>query len=192
MEFLGDAVLNMVVADHLYRKFEGEREGALTKMKSTMVSKRVLARMAREIGLGKYIMLGESEEASGGRERTSILGDAYEALVGAIYLDGGMRPVRKFLSRYLLHDMDGLLSDEELKNYKSALLELTQREGWGHPVYELRGEEGPDHRKLFTVEVKVKGQVYGVGQGRSKKRAEQMAAREALKRLEEVAESGGA
>ncbi|HDH99804.1 MAG: ribonuclease III [Candidatus Latescibacterota bacterium] len=193
LEFLGDAVLNMVVADYLYRKFEEEREGALTQMKSTMVSKRVLARMAKEIGLGEYIMLGESEEASGGRERTSILGDAYEALVGAIYLDGGMRPVRKFLKRHLLHDMHGVLSDEELKNYKSALLELAQREGWGHPVYELQGEEGPDHRKLFTVEVKVKGQVYGVGQGRSKKRAEQMAAREALKRLEEeVAESGGA
>ncbi|RKY60857.1 MAG: ribonuclease III [Candidatus Latescibacterota bacterium] len=196
LEFLGDAVLNLAVAEYLYGRFKNYREGALTQMKSTMVSKRVLARRARELRLGEYLLLGEAEQASGGRERTSILGDAYEALIGAIYLDGGMRPVRKFLKRHLLYDIDDLLSDDELKNYKSALLELAQREGWGHPVYEVQREEGPDHRKVFTVEVRVKGKAYGVGQGRSKKRAEQMAAREALKRLEEegmlVSEVGGA
>lgn len=185
LEFLGDAVLNLAVAEYLYGRFREHREGTLTQMKSTMVSKRVLARRAKELRLGEYVMLGEAEEASGGRERTSILGDAYEALIGAMYLDGGMHPVRKFLKRYLLYDIDELLSDDELKNYKSVLLELVQREGWGHLVYEVQREEGPDHRKLFTVEVRVKGRTYGIGQGRSKKRAEQMAAREALKRLEE-------
>lgn len=183
LEFLGDAVLDLIVTEHLYRTFREKREGELTQIKSLVVSKRVLWRKAEDIGLGSYVFLSDAEELAGGRRRMSILGDAYEAILGAIYLDGGLRPVRRFVHGNLLGDLESFITDERYVNYKSMLLEWTQREGRGHPSYRVTGEEGPDHRKTFLVEVTIQGKCFGEGQGRSKKKAQQMASREALRRL---------
>lgn len=183
LEFLGDAVLDLIVTEHLYRTFGEKREGELTQIKSLVVSKRILSRKAEEIGLGNHVFLSDAEELAGGRRRMSILGDAYEAMLGAMYLDGGLTAVRRFVHRNLLRDLESFIADERYVNYKSMLLEWTQREGKGHPSYRVTGEEGPDHRKIFTVEVTIQGKRLGEGEGRSKKKAQQMAAREALRRL---------
>lgn len=183
LEFLGDAVLDLVVTEYLYRKFREKREGDLTQIKSLIVSKMILARKARELGLGRYLLLSKEEELSGGRDRTSIIGDTYEALLGAIYLDGSLKAVRRFLDKQILRDIDKLASNEDYLNFKSALLEHVQSEGKGQPEYMVDAEEGPDHKKMFTVEVAIQGESMGRGTGRSKKQAEQRAAREALKRM---------
>jgi len=183
LEFLGDAVLDIVVTEHLYRRFRKKREGALTQVKSLIVSKTVLAEKAREMGLGEFLLLSREEEMAGGRARTSIIGDAYEAIVGAIYLDGGLPATQRFLRTHLLNNLDELLTNGEYLNFKSVLLEYAQSEGMGQPEYMLNLEEGPDHRKIFTIDVSVGGENLGRGTGRSKKQAQQRAAREALNRL---------
>lgn len=183
LEFLGDAVLDLIVTEYLYRTFGKKREGELTQIKSLVVSKSILSRKAEEIGLGDHVFLSDAEELAGGRRRVSILGDAYEAILGALYLDGGLRVVRRFVHRTLLRDLELFIADERYINYKSMLLEWTQREGRGHPSYRVAGEEGPDHRKMFTVEVAIQGKRVGRGQGQSKKKAQQMAAKRALRRL---------
>ncbi len=184
LEFLGDAVLDLVVTERLFKRFGQKREGDLTQIKSLLVSKVVLAQMGRELGLGSYVLLSKEEGLSGGRDRTSIIGDAFEALLGAIYLDGGLNAADIFLRRTLLSNVDKVVSNGAYLNFKSVLLEHTQGEGQGHPRYLVNSEEGPDHRKLFTVEVVIKGKSMGLGRGRSKKEAQQMAARDALKRLQ--------
>jgi len=184
LEFLGDAVLDLLVTEHLYRTFRDKREGELTQIRSSVVSKRVLAYKAMGLCLGEYLRLSESEEDAGGRTRTSILGDAYEALLGAMYLDGGLDPVRRFLQGEILDDVEQFASDEAFFNYKSALLEWTQGEGKGHPVYSVKSEQGPDHKKTFIVEVTIQGQCFGKGMGKNKKSAEQMAAKETLNLLD--------
>ncbi len=183
LEFLGDSVLDLLVTEHLYRTFPDKREGALTQIRSLVVSKRVLAYKAMGLQLGEYLRLNKSEAEAGGRMRTSILGDAYEALLGAMYLDGGLKPVRRFLKGEILDDVEQFSSDEAFFNYKSALLEWTQGEGRGHPVYSIKSEQGPDHKKTFIVEVTIKGERYGSGIGKNKKSAEQMAAKETLNML---------
>ena len=183
LEFLGDAVLDLLVTEHLYRKFRRKREGKLTQIKSMLVSRAALAWKAREIGLGRYIFLSREEEESGGRNRSSIVSDAYEALLGAVYLDGGLEETRRLVSDQLLKDMNRIILNHDYLNFKSALLEHAQSEGWGHPKYYVNSEEGPDHKKVFTVEVTVRGENLGAGRGRSKKEAQQMAAKEALERL---------
>lgn len=183
LEFLGDAVLDIVVTEHLYRRFRRKREGALTQIKSLIVSKTVLAEKARDMGLGEFLLLSREEETAGGRRRTSIVGDAYEAITGAIYLDGGLDVAREFLRRHLLNDLDDVLANGEYLNFKSALLEYAQSECGGQPQYILDLEEGPDHRKVFTMEVSIAGRNLGRGTGKSKKQAQQRAAREALRRL---------
>jgi ribonuclease-3 len=183
LEFLGDAVLNLIVTYALYNRFPQKREGELTQIKSLIVSKTVLAQKAAEIDLGAYLLLSQEEEASGGRYRTSIVSDAYEALIGAIYLDGGLHPVEGFLHRFLIRDIDTLLRNADYLNFKSILLEYVQGEGKGQPEYTLHAEDGPDHQKTFIVEVKVHGRILGRGEGRSKKQAQQRAAREALRAL---------
>ncbi|MFH1008764.1 MAG: ribonuclease III [Candidatus Latescibacterota bacterium] len=184
MEFLGDSVLDLLVTEHLYRTFPEKREGALTEIRSLVVSKRVLAYKAMGLQLGDYLRLNKSEAEAGGRMRTSILGDAYEALLGAMFLDGGLEPVRRFLKSEILDDVEQFASDEAFFNYKSALLEWTQGAGKGHPVYPVKSEEGPDHQKTFILEVTIQGQRYGSGMGKNKKTAEQMAAKETLKMLQ--------
>lgn len=180
LEFLGDAVLDLIVAEHLYEEFPDSREGHLTRLKSFAVSGRQLAIKARKMGLGGYLQLSAAEERSGGRNRRSILEDALEAVIGAIYLDGGLPAARKFVRGFITADLDGRLIVDKDRNYKSLLLEYVQGEALGHPVYRVIAEEGPDHAKHFHVEVAVEGQVVGSGVGRSKKQAEQQAARVAI------------
>lgn len=184
LEFLGDAVLNLVVTEYLYRSFPDKREGELTQTKSLTVCKAVLAKIARRLGLGRYVKLSPGEEQSGGRQRASIVADAYEALLGAVYLDGGVKPASRLIEENILDDLESIIADEEHTNYKSFLLEYSQGQGKGHPQYEVCLEEGPEHEKLFTVEVRIEGQRLGEGNGRSKKEAEQRAAKMATERLE--------
>jgi len=183
LEFLGDAVLNVLVAEHLYHTFPDKREGDLTKMKSRIVSRVALAEKAREFELGQYLLLGPGEEHCGGRSRTSIIADGFEALLGAMYLDGGAEAVKCFLLRHLLNDLERIISAEEHANYKSRLLEHCQGLGRGKPLYRVSRETGPDHEKEFTVVVEIENAIKGRGVGRTKREAEQRAAREALKKM---------
>jgi len=182
LEFLGDAVLGLVVTDELYQRFPESREGELTSIKAHLVSREMLAKQAAKIGLGKFLFLGMGEENSGGRTRESILSNAYEALVGAIYLDGGVEQVRSFLKHHLLRDGD-LLVRKVHRNYKGWLLEYVQSRGEPNPKYFILEEKGPDHKKEYTVEVRVAGKAWGKGSGFSKKKAEQEAARQAIRKL---------
>ncbi len=183
LEFLGDAVLGMVVTDELYHRFPSWSEGQLSKAKSYLVSREVLAHQAKKIALGDYLFLGSGEEKSGGRGRRSILSDAYEALLGAMYLDGGVDKVRRFMCQHLLKEVDRIARSTFYENYKSWLLEYFQGEEGKRPEYRILEETGPDHKKEFTVEVCIDGRVLGKGRGSSKKSAEQEAARRAVERL---------
>lgn len=180
LEFLGDAVLDLVVTDHLFRSRPTEDEGKLSKIKSLVVSAKVLAEIARELGVGNHMSLSRSEERGGGRERESILADAFEAVIGAIYLDAGYGPAHDFLHRTVIPSFGRFLSDEDFANYKSALLEYSQGKGWGAPQYEVQKTEGPEHHKRYHVAVRIHGDLWGHGKGHSKKDAEQAAARKAL------------
>lgn len=181
LEFLGDAVLDMVITDHLFSSRPTEDEGKLSKIKSLVVSAKVLAEVARTLNLGEHLALSKSEERGGGRDRESILADAFEAVIGAIYLDAGYESARAFLFRTLIGSLDHFMGDAELANYKSALLEYSQGRGWGAPQYEVEGTQGPEHGKRYHVAVRVKGEIWGRGAGASKKDAEQAAARDGLK-----------
>ena len=182
LEFLGDSVFNMVVSHFLFIENPGYQEGDLTKLKSALVSKTSAAIAGRSIGIDRYILISESEEGSGGRSRKAIVADTYEAIIGAIFLDGGLEASRTFIHKTMLYNIYHVLNEIQ-KNYKSLFLELTQSKSLGHPVYKTVTEEGPDHDKLFTVEVFVRGESYGVGKGKSKKAAQQLAAKEGLSNL---------
>jgi len=184
LEFLGDSVFNMVVSHFLFIENPGYQEGDLTKLKSALVSKTSAAIAGRTIGIDSFILISESEEGSGGRSRTSIVADTYEAIIGALFLDGGIEASRKFILKTMLNNIHHVLNEIQI-NYKSLLLELTQSKRFGHPVYKTITEEGPDHDKLFTVEVYVKGESYGTGKGKSKKAAQQMAAKMGFSNLGE-------
>jgi ribonuclease-3 len=183
LEFLGDAVIGWLVTDALYRKFPECNEGELTRVKSMIVSREALADQARRINLGQYLILGRGEERSGGRSRRSNLANGFEALIGAIYLDGGLEKVRGIIERHLVSDAGRLMSTKYHHNYKSWLLELSQAQFKCSPKYHVLRESGPDHCKEFHVEVIINGKTEGKGQGASKKKAEQAAAREALIKL---------
>ncbi len=183
LEFLGDAVLDLVVADFLYGRYPGKREGTLTQLKSLVVSRSVLSRKALALGLDELVLLSPEERGAGGGRQPSILCDALEALIGAVYLDGGLEAARRLVHARVLGDFDELIAREDYTNFKSKLLEHTQSMGNGYPRYLVRAEEGPDHCKTFSVEVSVTGASLGRGRGRSKKEAQQMAARDALRRL---------
>lgn len=187
MEFLGDSVVGLVVNEFLYKKFTKLREGELTKMKSLLVSRVILSRSANQLGLGHYVLLSDAEKGSGGRSRASILADTLEGVIGAIYLDGGIEAARKLTERLLLREVNTILSDANLANYKSMLQEYVQGEFKTHPQYRISSEYGPDHQKMFTVEVVVSGKTYGRGHGSNKKEAEQEAARDALFHFEKLA-----
>jgi len=182
MEFLGDSVLGLVVNEHLYRSNPDENEGNLTKTKSLVVSRQILSQKAEENGLGRYLLLSSSESESGGRLRTSIIADALEAVIGAVYLDQGLEAARGLIERLMLDQMHEITTDRDNINYKSLLQEKVQSERKVHPVYKIRRERGPDHEKVFHVDVAVGGRVIGHGEGRTKKEAEQAAARAALER----------
>ena len=181
LEFLGDSVLGMVVADHLYRNHPDLPEGELTRTRAALVCEESLVEVAAELNLGEYLRLGKGEESGGGRKRPSIQADAVEAVLAAVYLDGGIGSARKIIQRYILcREIEGLNSS---RDYKTALQELVQRESGQVLKYRLTGEEGPDHDKRFFVEVDLNGTPVGSGKGHSKKEAEQMAAKAAIAKL---------
>ena len=185
LEFLGDSVLGLVTSEFLYRQNPHEHEGQLTKTKSLLVSKAILSRRALAMGLGRFVLMSHSEVESGGRQRLSILADAFESVVGAIYLDQGFEASRAFIERWLLRDSREIAADKRHTNYKSHLQEYVQSAWRTHPVYRIRSEMGPDHSKQFMVEVMVGRRVLGSGKGQNKKDAEQEAARDALDRVQE-------
>ena len=185
MEFLGDAVLGFVIADLLFREFPGWNEGQKSKTKAALVSTATLARQAERLNIGEHMLLGRGEEKTGGRRKQALLADSYEALIAAIYLDGGIEHARAFIAR----EFGGLISDARDsggvagQDYKSALQELLQSRGEAPPDYRLVGTIGPDHDKKFHVEVVVRREPIGEAVGPSKKEAEQEAARAALEKL---------
>lgn len=185
LEFLGDSVLGLIVNEHLFRHYPERSEGELTKIKSLVVSRAVLWRAAEQLGLGQHLILAPGEVDAGGRTRASILSDAFEAVLGAMYLDGGLQPVQAFVERELLGSLQETLTDHQLANYKSLLQEKIQAQLKTPPRYKVTSTSGPDHAKKFVVEVLVRGRVLGRGEGNSKKLAEQRAAREALHVVEE-------
>lgn len=179
LEFLGDSVLSIVVSDYLFEHYKHLPEGELTKIRASLVCEKSLHQFAKQINLGKYIMLGKGEEHTGGRERPSILADAFEAVIAAIYLDGGLESARKHILRFIPKDLSqhGSVS---FNDYKTILQEIVQKNPEEKVDYYLVNETGPDHDKAFTVQVKLNRNVIGQGTGKSKKQAEQMAAKEAL------------
>lgn len=187
LEFLGDAVLGFVIADLLFREFPHHDEGHKSKIKASIVSALSLARLAEVMDLGRFVLLGRGEEKTGGRRKQAILADCYEALIAAIYLDGGIDAARAFIARQfgpLIAEARASGSEAAFtEDWKSELQEVLQSAGRGLPDYVLAAEEGPAHRRLFVIEVKVGGEVIARGGGRSKKAAEQEAARAALSAL---------
>jgi ribonuclease-3 len=189
MEFLGDALLGFVVADWLFEQYPDFDEGQKSKIKATVVSTQSLARHAESIRLGEHLILGKGEEKTGGREKPALLADAFEALVAAIYADGGLPPAAAFLRRELKEAVDAGRNPLLVVDYKSALQERLQSLGQPLPHYRLAGESGPDHQKRFHIEVVVGGDVRGAATGRAKKEAEQDAARQALASFDDVRDS---
>ena len=180
MEFLGDAVLSIIVADHIFHKFH-LAEGDLTRIRASLVCEKSLFEFAQKIQLGQELLLGHGEEQTGGRERPSIIADAVEAVLAAVYLDGGIGSARKIIQKFILsREVAGLTKP---RDYKTALQELVQRESGQVLSYRLTGESGPDHAKVFAVEGELNGAPVGAGEGRSKKEAEQMAAKAAIQKL---------
>ena len=180
LEFLGDAVLEVVSSEFLYKKYPERPEGELTKQRASMVCEQTLALCARDLELGSYLLLGRGEDMTGGRERASVTSDAMEAMIGAIYLDGGFANAKEYIDRFILNDIE---NKQLFFDSKTILQEIVQGEMECEPVYELTGEEGPNHNKKFTVQVLIREQVYGTGSGRTKKAAEQEAAYAALLKL---------
>ena len=181
LEFLGDSVLGMLVADYLYRNFPDRPEGELTRMRADMVCEKTLAAVANRIGLGEHLLLGHGEEQGGGRSRDSILADAVEAVIAACFLDGGIAAALNFVQQFILVEVP--VTRLHNTDYKTALQELVQQKKNQVLSYALVGQSGPDHDKRFDVEVSLNGTVVGQGSGRSKKRAEQDAARAAMEKL---------
>lgn len=177
LEFLGDSVLGVVTADYFYHNLNHLPEGEMTKKRAACACEKSLYKFAKEISLGEFIFLGKGEENMGGRDRTSILADAFEAVIAAIYLDGGIENARKFVLRFVTKAANENIS---LKDHKTELQEIIQKNPDEHLSYVLVGESGPDHDKRFEVEVMLNSNVIGCGTGRSKKLAEQEAARQAL------------
>lgn len=179
LEFLGDAVLELITSDYLFRTYKKEPEGKLTKLRASLVCEPTLAMCAKDIALGEYLLLSRGEDMTGGRERDSILSDAFEAVIGAVYLDQGIESARKFIETHLLKDVENKVL---FFDAKTQLQEIIQGEGNETLHYVLVKEEGPDHQKQFTIEARLGDEVIGRGVGRSKKTAEQHAAFEAIKK----------
>ena len=181
LEFLGDSILGMVVAEYLYRNFPDRPEGDLTRMRADMVCERSLALIAERIDLGKHLLLGNGEEAGGGRTRDSILADAVESVIAACYLDGGMDAAKEFILSQIKEDIHRIAENYKASDYKTNLQELMSKKNI-RPVYEIIGHEGPEHDRYYIAQVTCAGK-NTFGKGRSKKEAEQEAAKEMLKDL---------
>ncbi len=186
LEFLGDSVLGVCVAEYVYNHYRIHSEGDLTKLKAGVVNIHSLTHLARSLGLGKFIMLSPEERRAGGADRPSILSDVFESITGAIFLDGDMDEARRWISRVLLNDFDRWRKQIEHINHKGNLLEYLQGRSLGMPRYDVLSETGPDHDKTFTVRVFCMGRDMGIGRGSSKKEAEQAAAEQALREILEA------
>ena len=186
LEYLGDAILGMVVAEHLFQKFRDRDEGFLTRLRAKLVNKRALAESASFLNLGEIILMSEAIASTTGRTSESILSDAFEAIIGAIYLDLGMNAARVFVERTVLERVNLLDLANQKDNYKSHLLEYAQARQWPQPTYRVKEETGPSHDKIFTVEVFLSDRILGEGMAKNKKDAEQRAASEALLSLTEA------
>ena len=182
LEFLGDAVLELISSDFLYKKYSQIPEGELTKKRASLVCEPSLAYCARDFGLPQYLLLGKGEDMTGGRNRDSIVSDATEALLGAIYLDGGFASAKEFVLKFILNDLE---NKQLFYDSKTILQEIVQEKGTHLVEYRLIKEEGPDHNKSFTVDVLVSGQTMGTGMGHTKKAAEQEAAYQAIRKMKQ-------
>lgn len=185
LEFLGDSVLSIIVSEHIYKKYPDMPEGELTRLRASLVCEKSLCAFSRELCIGDYLKLGKGEDKNGGRERDSILADAFEAVLAAIYLDVGMDAARKHVTATVLRDLKHHCDEDAFKDYKTNLQEIIQRNPEENVTYVLISESGPDHDKSFTVEVRLNSNTIGSGVGKSKKQAEQMAAKQALKLMGE-------
>lgn len=179
-EFLGDSVLGFVTAEYLFTEFKNRPEGEMTKLRAAVVCEKSLFKFAEQIDLGKYILLGRGEDSTGGRNRPSVVSDAFEAIIAAIYIDGGMEAVKPYILRFI---KDAVKRETSFKDNKSLLQEEIQKVKGNSLAYEEVGEEGPDHDKTFVFRVKLNGEIIGEGKGKSKKEAEQNAAGNALNKL---------
>ena len=180
LEFLGDSVLSIVVSEYIYKEFNNLPEGELTKLRASLVCEKSLCQFSRELDLGKYLRLGKGEDKGGGRERDSILADAFEAVLAAMYLDGGFNVAKNHVMRFIKDELKHT-DDEVFKDYKTALQEIKQKNPEESVTYILTKETGPDHDKVFEVEVRLNSNTIGKGIGKNKKQAEQSAAKEALR-----------
>ena len=186
LEFLGDAVLNLITTEYIYERYEGKTEGELAKLKSQIISEPVFSSISSDMELGEYLYLSNGEIMSGGRHRKSILGDAFEALIGAIFKDSDYYTTKDIALKFLLEKINNLEEIEGTGDYKTILQEVFQSKYRKMPEYELLSTKGPDHNKEFKIAVKLDNKIYGVGIGKSKKEAEKNAAREALEKIEEL------
>lgn len=193
LEFLGDAVLELVVSHELFHNFPAYFEGQLTKLRAAVVSKTTLASVAKKIGIAPYIRLGKGEELGGGRKRNSLLADAMEAIIGAIYLDGGIKAARQFILDHFAEEIERLDRDQHKMDYKSILQEITQSRFQTLPRYTVVNEIGPPHERIYEVLLSIRDEPYGTGKGPNKKEAQQNAAHNALQKLQSQAAdlSGG-
>jgi ribonuclease-3 len=185
LEFLGDAILSFVVAEHLFRTYPEMEEGNLTKLRSRLVNRKILAQRSKDLHLSDFLLLSTSAAQSIDSGSESIIADAFESIVGALYLDGGFTAAKRFIYASLLENLEVFNSAMMDDNYKSALLEYVQARSMGIPRYAVTQEEGPEHDRRFTVEVTIGTHSWGVGSGRSKKEAEQSAAADALERIQQ-------
>ena len=184
LEYLGDSVLGLIINEYLFKHFEEYHEGDLAKIKSVAVSEDTLAKVAKELDLGSFILMGKGEELSGGRSRPSILANTLEAVIGAIYLDSGLKESRRFILTLLRDDVDRIDNLTYQRDPKTTLQEHVQKKYKDRPVYEVVEERGPDHQKEFFVRLVVNGREITIGRGSSKRKAEMDAASSALKRIE--------
>lgn len=183
LEFLGDAVLNIVISEYIFKNNESLSEGEMTRIRASIVCEASLLRCSEELNVGKYLLLGKGEEITGGRTRVSILSDAFEALIGSIYLDGGFEYAKSFILRKMKDIIDKASEGSNFVDYKTQLQEFVQKNAGSSVNYEIVDEQGPDHNKLFVSNVMVSDRILGSGRGRSKKEAEQNAAKAALEKL---------
>ena len=186
LEFLGDAVLELVVTRFLFKELPQEPEGKLTALRSALVRTETLAEVALELGLGEKLYMSKGEEATGGRANSSLLANTFEAVIGALYLDQGFQAVEKFVDKYLLPKLDKIKQEKLYKDAKSLLQEIVQAQGYSTPEYEVLSAQGLDHAKTFTVAVKIGNKNFGQGCGSSKQAAQQEAARQALAVFEKI------
>lgn len=180
LEFLGDAVLELCTSEYLYLRFPEYDEGAMTRLRAQAVCESALHEVARDYDLGALLLLGRGEDHSGGREKPSILSDAVEAVIGALYIDGGMEVAKEFIMRFVHRSVEDAMAGRLIKDHKTMLQEYVQKRHMGPIVYELTGSSGPDHNKTFSMRVLVAGETAGAGEGRTKQEAGQQAARAAL------------